>query len=135
MIQCSYILQIKLQNVTNRTALKSTGNGNYGLYSSGYTRNLADINFGIGLGNVGIFSVDDGLAENGAPGLAAQPVITAGYSDPVNKMYAIGMAAGYINEQTGNTETTGRIANYGTIKVPQSNGIGMYAAGTGSKGW
>ena len=123
----------KTSNVTNRTALKSTGNGNYGLYSSGYTRNLADINFGIGLGNVGIFSVDDGLAENGAPGLAAQPVITAGYSDPVNKMYAIGMAAGYINEQTGNAETTGRIANYGTIKVPQSNGIGMYAAGTGSK--
>ena len=123
----------KTSNVTNRTALKSTGNGNYGLYSSGYTRNLADINFGIGLGNVGIFSVDDGLAENGAPGLVAQPVITAGYSDPVNKMYAIGMAAGYINEQTGNAETTGRIANYGTIKVPQSNGIGMYAAGTGSK--
>ena len=65
----------KTSNVTNRTALKSTGNGNYGLYSSGYTRNLTDINFGIGLGNVGIFSVDDGLAENGAPGLVAQPVI------------------------------------------------------------
>lgn len=82
----------KTSNVTNRTALKSTKWKLRTVFIRIHKKS-ADINFGIGLGNVGIFSVDDGLAENGAPGLAAQPVITAGYSDPVNKMYAIGMAA------------------------------------------
>ena len=75
----------KTSNVINRTALESTGNKNYGLYSSGNVKNLADINFGIGLGNVGIFSVEDGTAVNGDPGLATQPVITTGFSNPVNK--------------------------------------------------
>ena len=122
----------KTSNVINRTALESTGNKNYGLYSSGNVKNLADINFGIGLGNVGIFSVEDGTAVNGDPGLATQPVITTGFSNPVNKEYSIGMAAGYLNETTGKPVTTGHIKNYGTINVPQANGIGMYAAGPGS---
>ena len=122
----------KTSNVVNRTALESTGNKNYGLYSSGNVKNLADINFGIGLGNVGIFSVDGGTAVNGNPGLATQPVITTGFSNPVNKEYSIGMAAGYLDETTGKPVTTGHIKNYGTINVPQANGIGMYAAGPGS---
>ena len=122
----------KTSNVINRTALESTGNKNYGLYSSGNVKNLADINFGIGLGNVGIFSVEDGTAVNGDPGLATQPVITTGFSNPVNKEYSIGMAAGYLDENTGKPVTTGHIKNYGTINVPQANGIGMYAAGPGS---
>ena len=122
----------KTSNVINRTALESTGNKNYGLYSSGNVKNLADINFGIGLGNVGIFSVDGGTAVNGDPGLATQPVITTGFSNPVNKEYSIGMAAGYLDETTGKPVTTGHIKNYGTINVPQANGIGMYAAGPGS---
>ena len=122
----------KTSNVVNRTALESTGNKNYGLYSSGNIKNLADINFGIGLGNVGIFSVDGGTAVNGDPGLATQPVITTGFSNPVNKEYSIGMAAGYLDETTGKPVTTGHIKNYGTINVPQANGIGMYAAGPGS---
>ena len=122
----------KTSNVVNRTALESTGNKNYGLYSSGNVKNLADINFGIGLGNVGIFSVEDGTAMNGDPGLATQPVITTGFSNPANKEYSIGMAAGYLDETTGKPVTTGHIKNYGTINVPQANGIGMYAAGPGS---
>ena len=122
----------KTSNVVNRTALESTGNKNYGLYSSGNVKNLADINFGIGLGNVGIFSVEDGTAVNGDPGLATQPVITTGFSNPANKEYSIGMAAGYLDETTGKPVTTGHIKNYGTINVPQGNGIGMYAAGPGS---
>ncbi len=122
----------KTSNVVNRTALESTGNKNYGLYSSGNVKNLADINFGIGLGNVGIFSVEDGTAVNGDPGLATQPVITTGFSNPANKEYSIGMAAGYLDETTGKPVTTGHIKNYGTINVPQANGIGMYAAGPGS---
>ena len=122
----------KTSNVINRTALESTGNKNYGLYSSGNVKNLADINFGIGLGNVGIFSVEDGTAVNGDPGLATQPVITTGFSNSVNKEYSIGMAAGYLDETTGKPVTTGHIKNYGTINVPQANGIGMYAAGPGS---
>ena len=122
----------KTSNVVNRTALESTGNKNYGLYSSGNVKNLADINFGIGLGNVGIFSVEGGTAVNGDPGLATQPVITTGFSNPVNKEYSIGMAAGYLDENTGKPVTTGHIKNYGTINVPQANGIGMYAAGPGS---
>ena len=122
----------KTSNVINRTALESTGNKNYGLYSSGNVKNLADINFGIGLGNVGIFSVDGGTAVNGDPGLATQPVITTGFSNSVNKEYSIGMAAGYLDETTGKPVTTGHIKNYGTINVPQANGIGMYAAGSGS---
>ena len=122
----------KTSNVINRTALESTGNKNYGLYSSGNVKNLADINFGIGLGNVGIFSVEDGTAMNGDPGLATQPVITTGFSNPANKEYSIGMAAGYLDETTGKPVTTGHIKNYGTINVPQANGIGMYAAGPGS---
>ena len=122
----------KTSNVINRTALESTGNKNYGLYSSGNVKNLADINFGIGLGNVGIFSVDGGTAVNGDPGLATQPVITTGFSNPANKEYSIGMAAGYLDENTGKPVTTGHIKNYGTINVPQANGIGMYAAGPGS---
>jgi len=122
----------KTSNVINRTALESTGNKNYGLYSSGNVKNLADINFGIGLGNVGIFSVEDGTAVNGDPGLATRPVITTGFSNPANKEYSIGMAAGYLDENTGKPVTTGHIKNYGTINVPQANGIGMYAAGPGS---
>ena len=122
----------KTSNVVNRTALESTGNKNYGLYSSGNVKNLADINFGIGLGNVGIFSVEGGTAVNGDSGLATQPVITTGFSNPVNKEYSIGMAAGYLDETTGKPVTTGHIKNYGTINVPQANGIGMYAAGPGS---
>ncbi|MHB9323599.1 autotransporter-associated N-terminal domain-containing protein, partial [Fusobacterium polymorphum] len=48
------------------------------------------------------------------------------------KLYGIGMAAGYTDDN-GVIHQTGTIINYGTIKVEKDNGIGMYATGSGSK--
>ena len=45
--------------ITNKTKLKSSGNKNYGIYASGNVKNLADINFATGYGNVGLYSTSN----------------------------------------------------------------------------
>ncbi|PMC68111.1 autotransporter domain-containing protein [Fusobacterium nucleatum] len=117
-------------NIENKTTLTATGSKNYGLYAAGVVNNLADINFGTGVGNVGIYSIGGGNATNGTPTI--RPTIRVSKSDTVNKLYGIGMAAGYTDDN-GVTRQTGTITNYGTIKVEKDNGIGMYATGSGSK--
>ena len=99
----------KTGNIENKTTLTSTGSKNYGLYAAGIVNNLADINFGTGVGNVGIYSIGGGTATNGNSTI--RPTIRVSKSDTVNKLYGIGMAAGYTDD----------------------NGIGMYATGSGSK--
>jgi len=120
--------------MTNNTKLVATGSNNYGLYSGGTVRNLADINFGTGIGNVGIYSIKGGTATNGNSSLplASNPTITVSGTDRTNKIYGIGMAAGYVDENTGALRSTGNIENYGTINVLKSGSIGMYAVGRGS---
>lgn len=115
--------------VTNRTNLTSTGKNNYGLYTSGTTRNYGNIDFSSSTGNVGIYAVE-GYAANGDD--TVRPVIKVSGSDitsrnPNEKYYGIGMAAGYLNEKSGTVE------NFGTIQVTKDGSIGMYASGTGSR--
>ena len=115
--------------VTNRTNLTSTGKNNYGLYTSGTTRNYGNIDFSSSTGNVGIYAVE-GYAANGDD--TVRPVIKVSGSDitsrnPDEKYYGIGMAAGYLNEKRGTVE------NFGTIQVTKDGSIGMYASGTGSR--
>ncbi len=117
-------------NIENRTTLTATGNKNYGIYSAGNVRNLADINFGTGVGNVGIYSIAGGTVTNGTTTI--KPTIKVSGSDIQNKLYGIGMAAGYTDDN-GVTHQTGTVTNYGTIQVEKDNGIGMYATGSGSK--
>ena len=116
--------------IENRTRLTSTGSKNYGIYSAGSVTNLADINFGSGVGNVGIYSIGGGNAVNGTPTI--RPTITVSGTDITNKLYGIGMAAGYVDDN-GVIRQTGTITNYGDIKVEKDNGIGMYATGSGSR--
>ena len=120
----------KTGNIENKTTLTSTGSKNYGLYAAGIVNNFADINFGTGVGNVGIYSIGGGTATNGTSTI--RPTIRVSKSDTINKLYGIGMAAGYTDDN-GVTHQTGTITNYGTIKVEKDNGIGMYATGSGSK--
>ena len=123
--------------ITNNTPLRTTGNKNYGIYASGEITNLADMDFSAGVGNVGILNVRDigsttSKAVNGQLGAASQPTITVGKSDVINENYSIGMAAGYLDKD-GVLKQTGHIENYGKIDVVGEGGIGMYAAGSGSK--
>ena len=121
-------------NITNRTAVTSTGRENYGIYSAGSVNNLADLNLSSGVGNVGIFSINGGTAVNGN-NAGIRPVISVSGTDRTdldNQLYGIGMAAGYLDKDTGNLITTGNIVNYGTINVGNEGGIGMYAVGSGS---
>ena len=123
--------------VNNNTALTSTGSFNYGLYSAGTVRNNADINFGTGLGNVGIYSTHGGTATN----LAGKSVTVGGsYIDPsdsLNNRYAVGMAAGFTPTPTeiaaGRTPYTGNVVNEGTINVTGEYSIGMFGTGSGTK--
>ena len=116
-------------NIENKTALTATGSKNYGIYAAGTVTNLANMNFGTGVGNVGMYSIGGGTATNGST--TVSPTITVSGSDTVNKLYGIGMAAGYVND-AGTLVSTGNIVNYGTIKVEKDNGIGMFATGSGS---
>ena len=116
-------------NIENKTALTATGSKNYGIYAAGTATNLADMNFGTGVGNVGMYSIGGGTVTNGSA--TVSPTITVSASDVVNKLYGIGMAAGYVND-AGTLVSTGNIVNYGTIKVEKDNGIGMFATGSGS---
>ena len=116
-------------NIRNSTELTATGNKNYGIYAAGTVTNLANINFGTGVGNVGMYSIGGGTATNGSATI--HPTITVSGTDTVNKLYGIGMAAGYVND-AGILVSTGNVVNYGTIKVEKDNGIGMFATGSGS---
>ena len=117
-------------NIENRTKLTSTGSKNYGIYAAGNVTNLADMDFSSGIGNVGMYSIAGGTIVNGSP--TVNSIIKVGSSDKPNKLYGIGMVAGYTDDN-GNVIQTGTVENYGTIKVEKDNGIGMYATGSGSK--
>ena len=115
--------------IENYTPLTSNGDVNYGLYGAGTIENYADMNFGTGLGNVGIYSIDGGTARNHAN-------ITVGGSDTSdpnvsNHKYAIGMAAGYGEAPSG---YTGNIENLsgGVINVNGEYSIGMYGSHAGT---
>ena len=116
-------------NIENKTALTATGSKNYGIYAAGTATNLANMNFGTGVGNVGMYSIGGGTLTNGSA--TVSPTITVSASDVVNKLYGIGMAAGYVDD-AGTLVSTGNVVNYGTIKVEKNNGIGMFATGSGS---
>ena len=116
-------------NIRNNTELTATGSKNYGIYAAGTVTNLANINFGTGVGNVGMYSIGRGTATNGSA--TVHPTITVSGSDTINKLYGIGMAAGYVNN-AGTLVSTGNVVNHGTIKVEKDNGIGMFATGSGS---
>ncbi|QQB73986.1 autotransporter-associated N-terminal domain-containing protein [Fusobacterium canifelinum] len=115
--------------IINNTILNSTGSENYGLYGSGIITNNADINYGSGIGNVGIYSTYGGTATN------VSGIITVGASDDesitTNRRFAIGMAAGYVGD-TSTPAYTGNIINNGTIKVNGEYSIGMYGTGSGT---
>ena len=106
-------------SVNNKTTLTSTGSGNYGLYSAGNVTNDANINFGSGIGNVGVYSVLGGTAINNA-------TITIGASDAANEKFGIGMAAGYKSSDSGH------VINSGIINVTGKDSIGLYASGKSS---
>ena len=117
-------------NIENRTKLTSIRSKNYGIYAAGNVTNLADMDFSSGIGNVGMYSIAGGTIVNGSP--TVNSIIKVGSSDKPNKLYGIGMVAGYTDDN-GNVIQTGTVENYGTIKVEKDNGIGMYATGSGSK--
>ena len=123
----------KSGTVNNNTVLTSTGSYNYGLYSAGTVTNNADINFGTGLGNVGIYSTYGGTATN----LAGRSVtVGASYIDPndsLNNRYAVGMAAGFNGDGNPAKAYTGTVVNEGTINVNGQYSIGMYGTEAGTK--
>ena len=116
--------------IENRATLTSTGSKNYGIYAAGRATNLGDISYDSGIGNVGMYAVSGGRVINGSP--TVNSVIKVSASDRTNKLFGIGMAAGYTDDK-GVTRQTGIAENYGTIKVEKDNGIGIYATGSGSK--
>ena len=119
--------------VNNNTTLTSTGSYNYGLYSAGTVTNNADINFGSGMGNVGIYSTYGGTATN----LSGRSVtVGASYIDPSNSLnnrYAVGMAAGFNGDGNPAKAYTGNVVNEGTINVTGEYSIGMYGTEAGTK--
>jgi len=119
--------------VNNNTTLTSTGSYNYGLYSAGTVTNNADINFGSGMGNVGIYSTYGGTATN----LSGRSVtVGASYIDPnnsLNNRYAVGMAAGFNGDGNPAKAYTGNVVNEGTINVTGEYSIGMYGTEAGTK--
>ena len=119
--------------VNNNTTLTSTGSYNYGLYSAGTVTNNADINFGTGLGNVGIYSTYGGNARN----LAGKTVtVGASYVDPnnsLNNRYAVAMAAGFNGDGIPSKAYTGNVVNEGIINVNGPYSIGMYGTEAGTK--
>ncbi|MHB9310320.1 hypothetical protein ACW0S9_10715, partial [Fusobacterium polymorphum] len=82
--------------IENRATLTSTGSKNYGIYAAGTATNLGDINFGSGVGNVGMYSISGGRAINGSSTINS--VIRVSASDKANKLFGIGMAAGYTDD-------------------------------------
>ncbi|BBM35681.1 autotransporter-associated N-terminal domain-containing protein [Pseudoleptotrichia goodfellowii] len=123
----------KTGTVNNNTTLTSTGSYNYGLYSAGTVTNNADINFGAGKGNVGVYSTHGGRATN----LAGRNItVGASYIDPSNSLnnrYAVGMAAGFNGDGNPAKAYTGSVINEGTINVNGEHSIGMYGTEAGTK--
>ena len=115
-----------LGSITNHTTLRSNGDQNYGIYSSGAVTNYGNIDFRNGKGNVGLYSTNkDRIVKNAGN-------IYVGASQP-RENYSIGMAGGYYNTNTKTLVYTGNIENTGNIEVYGERGIGMYATGYGSK--
>ena len=114
----TYLVSENGASIDNNTVLTSEKDETKGLYTKGgRINNNADINFGVGIGNIGIVS-DAGNVTN-----MAGKTITVGKSDVIKQKYSVGMAA--ING--------GKALNNGIIKVENESGIGMYATGSGSK--
>ena len=110
----------------NNTAISTTRNNGYGIYSSQNSENYGaiDLTANNGVGNIGIYSTE-GLARNYA-------TINVGETDLTNEKYGIGMATGYYNKANGAISNQGTIENNGVINVTKDNSIGMYAVGSGS---
>ena len=130
----------KTGTITNHTNLRSTGNENYGIYALGAVSNYGNIDFSQGIGNVGAYSYVEGATTtpNAIRNYGTISVSKTDISDPDNRKYGIGMAAGFGEEVpvgSGNyvVKGLGNIENYGTIKVTTPDSIGMYATGKGSK--
>ncbi|WP_338967496.1 autotransporter-associated N-terminal domain-containing protein [Fusobacterium polymorphum] len=130
----------KTGNITNHTNLRSTGNENYGIYALGAVSNYGNIDFSQGVGNVGAYSYVEGATTtpNAIRNYGTISVSKTDISDPDNRKYGIGMAAGFGEEVpvgSGNyvVKGLGNIENYGTIKVTTPDSIGMYATGKGSR--
>ncbi|WP_339005842.1 autotransporter-associated N-terminal domain-containing protein [Fusobacterium polymorphum] len=130
----------KTGNITNYTNLRSTGNENYGIYALGAVSNYGNIDFSQGVGNVGAYSYVEGTTTtpNAIRNYGTISVSKTDISDPDNRKYGIGMAAGFGEEVpvgSGNyvVKGLGNIENYGTIKVTTPDSIGMYATGKGSR--
>ena len=131
----------KTGTLRNYTNIKSTGNENYGIYALGAVENYGNVDFSHGAGNVGAYSYVEGATAT-PNAIKNYGIIQVSKSDlltnPDDKKYGIGMAAGFTEEVpagSGNyvTRGLGNIENHGTIKVTDPDSIGMYATGTGSK--
>ncbi|WP_146966558.1 autotransporter-associated N-terminal domain-containing protein [Pseudoleptotrichia goodfellowii] len=127
--------------ITNYSNLRSTGSLNYGIYASGEVKNYGTIDFRRGIGNVGAYSYVKGGTST-PKAIKNYGIINVSGSDistnPDDKKYGIGMAAGYSEESpagSGNkvTRGIGNIENHGIIRVTTPNSIGMYATGKGSR--
>ena len=130
----------KTGTIRNYTNIKSTGDENYGIYALGAVENRGNIDFSQGIGNVGAYSYVEGATTrpNAIKNYGTIKVSKTDISDPDNRKYGIGMAAGFMEEVpagSGNfvTRGLGNIENYGTIQVTTPDSIGMYATGRGSR--
>ena len=114
-------------NIINNTKIKTIGNQNYGIYTAGTASNKAEIDLTQGVGNVGVYSIGHQSVNNFS-------TIKVGESKSQEKLYSIGMAAGYYERDNNVSIYTGKIenTNTGKIEVTGKNGIGMYAVGRGS---
>ena len=114
-------------NIINNTKIKTIGNQNYGIYTAGTASNNAEIDLTQGAGNVGVYSMGQQNVSNFS-------TIKVGESKVQEKLYSIGMAAGYYDIDNNISVYTGKIenTNTGKIEVTGKNGIGMYAVGRGS---
>ena len=112
--------------VTNKTALTSTGERNYGIYSAGNVYNDADIDFASGAGNIGIYSTNGGRAEN----MAGRKILVGG-SNVDSKYYGIGMAAGFAGDSKA-PAMAGNAVNNGIIEVKGQHSVGMYGTYNGT---
>ena len=118
-------------NVTNNATLTTTGDRNYGLYGNGTMINRGTIDFSTGNGNVGMYATTGGIGQNYGH-------IKVGFSNAGAKEYGVGMATGYYDDDRtsptyGQSFNQGTIENHGIIEVTNSNTMGMYAVGAGSK--
>ncbi len=130
----------KTGTIRNYTNVKSTGDENYGIYALGAVENHGNIDFSQGIGNVGAYSYVEGVTTtpNAIKNYGTIKVSKTDITDPDNRKYGIGMAAGFTEEVpvgSGNyvTRGLGNVENYGTIQVTTPDSIGMYATGRGSR--